>query len=123
MDYIEDDFTDALIDAVCGKLPSTWYTLIGENFDPDEETIVKEADNKKDIEDAFNESKDDFDSLYVVLNDESYVDQFMNRLKRRVDSGRWEEPSEKNWFNSYIEVASLKRQGVLHFPYLKPGSE
>lgn len=31
MDYIEDDFTDA----VCGKLPSTWYTLIGENFDPD----------------------------------------------------------------------------------------
>jgi len=66
MDYIEDDFTDALIDAVCG-------TLIGENFDPDEETIVKEADNKKDIEDAFNESKDDFDSLYVVLNDESYV--------------------------------------------------
>lgn len=51
MDYIEDDFTDALIDAVCGKLPSTWYTLIGENFDPDEETIVKEADNKKDIED------------------------------------------------------------------------
>ena len=36
MDYIEDDFTDALID-------------------------------------AFNESKDDFDSLYVVLNDESYV--------------------------------------------------
>lgn len=69
MDYIEDDFTDALIDAVCGKLPSTWYTLIG----ADEETIVKEADNKKDIEDAFNESKDDFDSLYVVLNDESYV--------------------------------------------------
>lgn len=67
MDYIEDDFTDALIDAVCGKLPSTWYTLIGENFDPDE------ANNKKDIEDAFNESKDDFDSLYVVLNDESYV--------------------------------------------------
>lgn len=60
MDYIENDFTDALIDAVCG------YTLIGE-------TIVKEADNKKDIEDAFNESKDDFDSLYVVLNDESYV--------------------------------------------------
>lgn len=55
MDYIEDDFTDALIDAVCGKLPSTWYTLIGENFDPDEETIVKEADNKKDIEDAFND--------------------------------------------------------------------
>lgn len=41
-----------------------WYTLIGE---------VEEADNKKDIEDAFNESKDDFDSLYVVLNDESYV--------------------------------------------------
>ena len=73
MDYIEDDFTDALIDAVCGKLPSTWYTLIGENFDPDEETIVKKANNKKDIEDAFNESKDDFDSLYVVLNDESYV--------------------------------------------------
>ena len=69
MDYIEDDFTDALIDAVCGN----WYTLIGENFDPDEETIVKEANNKKDIEDAFNESKDDFDSLYVVLNDESYV--------------------------------------------------
>ena len=66
MDYIEDDFTDALIDAVRG-------TLIGENFDPDEETIVKEANNKKDIEDAFNESKDDFDSLYVVLNDESYA--------------------------------------------------
>lgn len=44
------------------------YTLIGENFDPDEETIVKEANNKKDIEDAFNESKDDFDSLYVVMN-------------------------------------------------------
>lgn len=65
MDYIEDDFTDALIDAICGKLP----TLIGE----DEETIVKEANNKKDIEDAFNESKDDFDSLYVVLNDESYA--------------------------------------------------
>ena len=61
MDYIEDDFTDALIDAIC------------ENFDPDEETIVKEADNKKDIEDAFNESKDDFDLLYVVLNDESYA--------------------------------------------------
>ena len=39
----------------------------------DEETIVKEANNKKDIEDAFNESKDDFDSLYVVLNDESYA--------------------------------------------------
>ena len=73
LEYIENDFTDALIDAVCGKLPSTWYTLIGENFDPDEETIVKEADNKKDIEDAFNESKDDFDSLYVVLNDESYA--------------------------------------------------
>ena len=50
MDYIEDDFTDALIDAVCGKLPSTWYTLIR-----DEETIVKEANNKKDIEDAFND--------------------------------------------------------------------
>lgn len=41
--------------------------------DPDEETIVKESDNKKDIEDAFNESKDDFDLLYVVLNDESYA--------------------------------------------------
>lgn len=67
MDYIEDDFTDALIDAICEKSPSTWYTLIGENFDPDEETIVK------DIEDAFNESKDDFDLLYVVLNDESYA--------------------------------------------------
>lgn len=62
MDYIEDNFTDALIDAICGKLPSTWYTLIGAD--------VKEANNKKDIEDAFNESKDDFDSLYVVLNDE-----------------------------------------------------
>lgn len=37
-------------------------------------TIVKESDNKKDIEDAFfNESKDDFDLLYVVLNDESYA--------------------------------------------------
>ena len=70
MDYIEDDFTDALIDAVCGKLPSTWYTLIG---DPDEETIVEASNNKKDIEDAFNESKDDFDLLYVVLNDESYA--------------------------------------------------
>lgn len=46
---------------------------MGENFDPDEETIVKESDNKKDIEDAFNESKDDFDLLYVVLNDESYA--------------------------------------------------
>lgn len=34
MEYIEDNFTDALIDAVCGKLPSTGYTLIGENFDP-----------------------------------------------------------------------------------------
>lgn len=56
----------ALIDAICEKSPSTWYTLIGE-------TIVKEADNKKDIEDAFNESKDDFDLLYVVLNDESYA--------------------------------------------------
>lgn len=53
MDYIEDDFTDALIDAICEKSPSTWYTLIGENFDPDGETIVKEADNKKDIEDTF----------------------------------------------------------------------
>lgn len=59
MDYIEDDFTDALIDAICEKSPSTWYTLIG----------VKEADNKKDIEDAFNE----IDLLYVVLNDESYA--------------------------------------------------
>ena len=39
MDYIEDDFTDALIDAICEKPPSTWYTLIGENFDPDGETI------------------------------------------------------------------------------------
>lgn len=38
MDYIEDDFTDALIDAICEKSPSTWYALIGENFDPDEET-------------------------------------------------------------------------------------
>lgn len=66
MDYIEDDFTDALIDAICEKSPSTWYTLIGE-------TIVKESNNKKDIEDAFNESKDDFDLLYVVLNDESYA--------------------------------------------------
>lgn len=65
MDYIEDDFTDALIDAVCGKLPK--YLV---HFN---RTIVKEADNKKDIEDAFNESKDDFDSLYVVLNDESYA--------------------------------------------------
>ena len=45
MDYIEDDFTDALIDAICEKSPSTWYTLIGENFD----------------------------LLYVVLNDESYA--------------------------------------------------
>ena len=24
MDYIEDDFTDALIDAICEKSPSTW---------------------------------------------------------------------------------------------------
>lgn len=55
MDYIEDDFTDALIDAICEKSPRNWYTLVGENFDPDEETIVKESDNKKDIEDAFNE--------------------------------------------------------------------
>lgn len=69
MDYIEDNFTDA----VCGELPFTWYTLIGENFDPDEETIVEEANNKKAIEDAFNKSKDDFDLLYVVFNDESYV--------------------------------------------------
>lgn len=44
-----------------------------------------------------------------VAGTKEAVDQFMNRLKRRVDSGRWEEPSEKNWFNSYIEVASLKR--------------
>ena len=73
MDYIEDDFTVALIDAICEKSPRNWYTLVGENFDPDEETIVKESDNKKDIEDAFNESKDDFDLLYVVLNDESYA--------------------------------------------------
>ena len=73
MDYIEDDFTDALIDAVCGKLQSTWYTLIAANFAPHEDTIVKQANNKKEIEYAFNESKDDFDSLYVVLNDESYV--------------------------------------------------
>lgn len=65
MDYIEDDFTDALIDAICEKSPRNWYTLVGENFDPDEETIV--------IEDAFNESKDDFDLSYVVLNDESYA--------------------------------------------------
>ena len=70
MDYIEDDFTDALIDAICEKSPRNWYTLVGENFDSDEETIVKEADNKKDIEDAFNEN---FDLLYVVLNDESYA--------------------------------------------------
>lgn len=55
MDYIEDDFTDALIDAICEKSPRNWYTLVGENFDPDEETIVKESDNKKDIEDAFND--------------------------------------------------------------------
>lgn len=41
MDYIEDDFTDALIDAICEKSPRNWYTLVGENFDPDEETIVK----------------------------------------------------------------------------------
>lgn len=40
MDYIEDDFTDALIDAICEKSPRNWYTLVGENFDPDEETIV-----------------------------------------------------------------------------------
>lgn len=71
MDYIEDDFTDALIDAICEKSPSTWYTLIGE-------TIVKEADNKKDIEDAFNESKDDFDLLYVVLNDMRHVPKALN---------------------------------------------
>lgn len=65
--------TISQIDAICEKSPRSWYTLVGENFDPDEETIVKEADNKKDIEDAFNESKDDFDLLYVVLNDESYA--------------------------------------------------
>lgn len=65
MDYIEDDFTDALIDAICEKSPSTWYTLVGENFDP---AIVKESDNKKDIEDAFNESKDDFDLLYAACS-------------------------------------------------------
>lgn len=68
MDYIEDDFTDALIDAICEKSPRSWYTLVGENFDPDEETIVKESDNKKDIEDAFNESKDDFDLLYAACS-------------------------------------------------------
>ena len=28
MDYIEDDFTDALIDTICEKSPSTWYTLM-----------------------------------------------------------------------------------------------
>lgn len=72
MDYIEDDFTDALIDAICEKSPRNWYTLVGENFDPDEETIVKESDNKKDIEDAFNESKDDFDLLYVAWCLESW---------------------------------------------------
>ena len=39
-----------------------------------ERTLTQmKSDNKKDIEDAFNESKDDFDSLYVVLNDESYA--------------------------------------------------
>lgn len=37
------------------------------------------------------------------------MDQFMNRLKRRVDAGKWEEPSEKNWFNAYMDIASLKR--------------
>ena len=26
MDYIEDDFTDALIDAICEKSPRNWYT-------------------------------------------------------------------------------------------------
>lgn len=51
MDYIEDDFTDALIDAICEKLPNTWYTLIGET--PDEETIVKESDNKKDNDESY----------------------------------------------------------------------
>lgn len=51
----------------------TKYSVHFNRRDPDEETIVEEANNKKDIEDAFNESKDDFDSLYVVLNDESYV--------------------------------------------------
>ena len=51
----------------------TKYLVHFNRSDPDEETIVEEANNKKDIEDAFNESKDDFDSLYVVLNDESYV--------------------------------------------------
>ena len=25
MDYIEDDFTDALIDAICEKSPRNWY--------------------------------------------------------------------------------------------------
>lgn len=35
--------------------------------------LNRRDDNKKDIEDAFNESKDDFDLLYVVLNDESYA--------------------------------------------------
>lgn len=28
MDYIEDDFTDALIDAICEKSPRNWYTLV-----------------------------------------------------------------------------------------------
>lgn len=47
---------------------SLWEITKYLNFDPDEETIVEEADNKKDIEDAFNESKDDFDSLYVAYS-------------------------------------------------------
>lgn len=25
MDYIEDDFTDALIDAICEKSPTPWW--------------------------------------------------------------------------------------------------
>ena len=40
MDYIEDDFTDALIDAICEKSPRNWYTLVGENFDPDDESYA-----------------------------------------------------------------------------------
>lgn len=28
---------------------------------------------------------------------------------RRADAGKWEEPSEKNWFNAYMDIASLKR--------------
>lgn len=59
-----------------GKLPSTWYTLIGENFDPDEETIVKEADSMKyKIEFNYRYGKD-----YVYCNEYREDEQFVQPL-------------------------------------------